>query len=52
MCSEIECKTCDYAEYWKGCAEKHVSEARRLISEGDQEGADRQLSYFERHLKE
>jgi len=52
MCREIECKTCDYAENLKGCAAKHVSEARRLIAKGDQEGADRQLSYFERHLKE
>jgi hypothetical protein len=52
MCREIECKKCKYAENLKDCAAKHVSEARRLIAKGDQEGADHQLSYFERHLKE
>ena len=52
MCREMECKKCEYARNVKGCAAKHVSEARRLISKGDQEGADLQLSYFERHLKE
>jgi hypothetical protein len=52
MCREVECKTCEYAENLKGCTEKHVGEARKLISKGDPEGADLQLSYIERHLKE
>ena len=52
MCRDVECKTCGYAEDLKGCAAKHVSEARKLLSEGELEGADLQLSYFEKHLKE
>ena len=52
MCREIECKPCEYAENLKGCAAKHVGEARRLIAEEDPEGADRQLSYFEGRLKQ
>jgi hypothetical protein len=47
-----ECKKCEHVNNIKGCAEKHVSEARRLISEGDVDGADLQLSYVERHLNE
>ena len=49
MCREVECKTCEYAENLKGCTEKHVGEARKLISKGDPEGADIQLSYIEKH---
>jgi hypothetical protein len=45
-----ECKKCEHADNLKGCAEKHVGEARRLISEGDMDEADLQLSYFERRL--
>ena len=52
MCREIECKKCEYAGNLEGCAVKHVSKAHRLISKGDQEGADLQLSYLEKHLKE
>ena len=52
MCREIECKKCEHVGNVKDCAAKHVSEARRLISKGDQKGADLQLSYLERHLKE
>ena len=52
MCKEVECKKCEYAEDLKGCVTKHVGEARKLISKGDLEGSDRQLSYIERHLKE
>lgn len=52
MCREVECKKCEYAEDLKGCATKHIGEARRLISEDDVKGADLQLSYVERHLKE
>ena len=52
VCKEVECKKCEYAESLKGCATKHVGEARGLISEGDVKGADLQLSYVEKHLKE
>ena len=49
---EVECEKCKYAEDLKGCAAKHVGEARRMISKGDPEGADLQLNYLEKHLKE
>jgi len=52
MCRESECKKCEYAENLKGCAAKHVGEARKLISNGDSEKADLQLSYLEKHLNE
>ena len=49
MCREMEC---EYAEDLKGCATKHVGEARRLISKGNPEGSDLHLNYLEKHLKE
>lgn len=52
MCRETECKKCEYAEDLKGCTAKHVGEARRLFSKGDPKGADLELSYLEKHLKE
>jgi len=52
MGKEKKCGVCEHAEDLKGCASKHVSEARRLISEGKIEEADGQLESFERHLKE
>ena len=52
MCREVECKKCEYAEDLKGCAAKHVGEARSLFSKGDTKGADLELSYLEKHLKE
>ena len=52
MCREVECKKCEYAENLKGCATKHVGEARKLISKGDSEKADLQLNYLEKHLNE
>ena len=52
MCREVECSKCEYAEDLKGCATKHVGEARRLFSKGDTKGADLELSYLEKHLKE
>jgi len=48
----VECKKCRYAEDVKGCATKHIREARRLIAEGDVKEGDLQLSYVEKHLKE
>ena len=44
MGKDVECKKCEYAEDLKGCAAKHVGEARKLIAEGEVEGADLQLS--------
>jgi hypothetical protein len=46
-----KCKGCKFSEDLKGCAQKHVSEARKLISEGDSRGADNQLSALEKHLR-
>ena len=50
MCKE-ESK-CDFRNDLKGCALKHISEARKLISEGRFEEADAELSYAERHLSD
>ena len=52
MCNQTECGKCDYNENLRGCATKHVEKARTLLAEGKVKGADRQLSYIERHLKE
>jgi hypothetical protein len=52
MVKHEECRNCVRSDNLKGCAERHVGEARRLISEGDVDGADLQLSYVERHLSE
>ena len=48
----MECKKCRYAEDLKGCATKHIGEARRLIAEGEVKEGDLQLSYVEKRLKE
>jgi hypothetical protein len=50
MCKE-EGK-CEFEEDLKGCALKHICEARRLISKGKFEDADVELSYAEKHLRE
>lgn len=52
MSKEVECKKCEYAEDLKDCVVKHIGEARRLLSQDDVRGADLQLSYVEKHLKE
>jgi hypothetical protein len=49
VCKEEE--PCEFKEDLKGCALKHISEARKLISKGKYEDADVMLSYAERHLK-
>jgi len=43
---------CDFKHNLKGCALKHIGEARKLISKGEFEDADIELSYTERHLNE
>jgi len=52
MSKDTKCRVCEHAEDLKGCASKHVAEARRLISQGKVDDADSELSNFERHLKE
>ena len=50
MCKKEE--KCQFEDDLKGCALKHISEARKLISKGKFENADVELSYAEKHLKE
>jgi len=50
MCKEEE--KCEFEHDLKGCALKHLSEARKLISRGKFEDVDIELSYAEKHLKE
>jgi hypothetical protein len=50
MCKE-EAK-CDFRNDLKGCALKHISEARKMISKGKFKDADVELSNAENHLKE
>lgn len=52
MSGRKKCHRCEFKDDLRGCALKHVEEARRLISEGDLKGAILQLSYVERHLRE
>ena len=51
MCKKEEEK-CELRNDLKGCALKHIGEARKLISKGKVEDADTELSYAEKHLKE
>jgi hypothetical protein len=43
---------CGFEGDLKGCALKHIGEARKLISKGKFEDADVELNYAEKHLKE
>lgn len=43
---------CEHRNDLKGCALKHIGEARKLISKGKVEDADAELSHAEKHLKE
>ncbi|NYT16316.1 MAG: hypothetical protein GKC02_10230 [Methanomassiliicoccales archaeon] len=52
MSKNTKCRACEHADDLKGRASKHVAEARKLISQGEVEEADSQLSSFEKHLKE
>jgi hypothetical protein len=51
MSSKDECCICEYGRNIHGCASKHVSLARKMISEGKIDEADKQLSGLEEHLK-
>ena len=50
--SKDKCQECNFSNDFKGCAIKHVTNARKLIAEGKLDGADHQLSCLERHLKQ
>lgn len=50
MCKEEE--KCEFKDDLRGCALKHIGEARKLIPKGRFEDADVELSYAEKHLKE
>ena len=49
MCKE---KNCEFEDDLKGCALKHIGEARKLIAQGKFKDADAELSYTEKHLRE
>jgi len=51
MCRK-EKEECELKDDPKGCALKHISKARKLLSKGDVEGADLELNYVEKHFKE
>ncbi len=50
MCKQEE--KCEFESNMKGCALKHISEARKLLSKGKVADADVELGYAEKHLKE
>lgn len=52
MSEKEKCRRCEFQDDLRGCALKHIGEARKLISKADPKGADLQLSYVERHLRE
>jgi hypothetical protein len=52
MSKNTKCGACEHADDLRGCAFKHVVEARRLISQGKVEEADSQLSIFKKHLED
>lgn len=51
MSNKNECHACEHAKNVQGCSSKHVAEARKLISEGKYQEADKQLRSFEKHLE-
>ena len=50
MCNKED--KCKLRHDLKGCALKHIGEARKLISEGKLDEAEASLSYAEKHLQE
>ena len=46
------CGKCEFEKDIKGCALKHVQEARKMLAKQDYEEADRMLSSVEGHLRE
>ena len=51
MC-EKERPKCEFLKDAKGCALKHITKARELMSQGKYEDADTMLGYAEKHLQE
>ncbi|MFX0078909.1 MAG: hypothetical protein ACFE8O_06660 [Candidatus Hermodarchaeota archaeon] len=52
MTKADKCQECEHTNDFKGCALQHITTARKLLAEGDIEGAEHQLSCVERHLKQ
>jgi hypothetical protein len=50
VCKQKE--RCEFLDDLKGCALKHVNEAKKLISLGRYEDAQVELGYAEKHLEE
>ena len=46
-----DCNQCEHSRDLKGCAAKHASVIRRLLSEGKIEEVEKNLTSFEAHLK-
>ena len=52
MTEKKTCNKCEFEEDLRGCALKHIQEARKLLASGDYKSVDRQLSSVEAHLRE
>jgi len=52
MCKDKTREECEFKDDIKGCALKHISKARELISRGEIEAAEQELRHVEEHLKE
>ena len=46
------CRKCEFETDLKGCALKHIREARKLLVKHDYEGIDHMLSSVEVHLRD
>ena len=51
MSEKSNCNECEHAKNLQGCAFHHVRLARKMISEGKLDDADKELKNFENHLK-
>ncbi len=49
MGGKKKCERCEFEDDLRGCALKHINEARKQISKDNSKGADLQLIYLERH---
>ena len=47
-----ECGNCEYSDNLKGCAAKHATTVRKLLSEEKTKEADENLAKFESHLED
>jgi hypothetical protein len=46
------CGKCEFETDMKGCALKHIQEARKMLIKQDYDGVERMLSSVEGHLRE